>query len=348
MLVGSLRRTGLLAARVDTSDPRPLETLTRFDYENVRLGLLHSRQLWTELGRHPGAGVYLPISQHHWALLRESLWAALAGLRGRHPLYLHVFGGRQAWDPANGGGRLTALLLRRMLRSARMVFAETPSVAASLAAVVEPARVRVLPNRVEDPGPASGAAAAEGEAAGAQRILFLSNLRDGKGYKELVAAVGQLGDRLAGWHLRLVGETDERTAAEISEALARLPAGGARAELTGPRFGEQKQDELRAAAIFALPTHYRNEGQPLALVEAMAAGRAIVATRYRGIPDTVTDGVEALLVEPGDAAELARAIERLAADGELRARLGAAARARYEAHHRPATLDAELPPLLRP
>lgn len=348
MLVASLGRTGLLAARVDTSDPRPLATLTRFDYENVRLGLVHSWQLWRELGRHPGAGVYVPISQHHWALLRESLWAALARIRGRRPLYLHVFGGRQAWNPANGAGRLTAFLLRRLLRSARMVFAETPSVAASLAAVVDPARVRVLPNRVEDPGPALGEDGPAGEPAGPPRILFLSNLRDGKGYEELIAAVGRLGGRLAGWELRLVGEADERTAAEVSAALRELPAGGARGELAGPRFGEAKLEELCAATIFALPTRYRNEGQPLALLEAMAAGRAIVATRYRGIPDTVTDGVEALLVEPGDTAELARAIERLAADAELRSRLGAAARARYETAHVPASLDAELPPLLGP
>jgi glycosyltransferase involved in cell wall biosynthesis len=62
----------------------------------------------------------------------------------------------------------------------------------------------------------------------------------------------------------------------------------------------------------------------------MAYGRAVVATRVGGLADAVEDGVDGLLVPPRDVPALRAAIERLLADPELRARLGAAARAKAE------------------
>jgi glycosyltransferase involved in cell wall biosynthesis len=62
----------------------------------------------------------------------------------------------------------------------------------------------------------------------------------------------------------------------------------------------------------------------------MSWGRAIVATEVGGVPDVLSDGKDALLVAPGDSAALAAALARLAADPDLRTRLGPAARARAQ------------------
>jgi len=67
------------------------------------------------------------------------------------------------------------------------------------------------------------------------------------------------------------------------------------------------------------------EGLGTSLLDAMACARPIVATRAGGIPEIVEDGVNGLLVAPGDAVALADAIERVLNDDELAARLGAAA-----------------------
>jgi glycosyltransferase involved in cell wall biosynthesis len=72
------------------------------------------------------------------------------------------------------------------------------------------------------------------------------------------------------------------------------------------------------------------EGIPVALMEAMATGLAVVASDISGIPELVDDGETGLLVPPGDPRALADAIERLHDDPALRARLGDAARARVE------------------
>ena len=83
---------------------------------------------------------------------------------------------------------------------------------------------------------------------------------------------------------------------------------------------------LPAFDVFVLSSRF--EGLPIALLEAMATGVAPVATRVGGIPEVITDGQDGLLVDPGDPAALAGALDRLLVDDALRDRLGAKARDR--------------------
>ncbi|MFF0298207.1 glycosyltransferase [Kitasatospora sp. NPDC004614] len=78
--------------------------------------------------------------------------------------------------------------------------------------------------------------------------------------------------------------------------------------------------------VFCLSS--RQEGLPVALMEAMTSGLPSVVTRVGGMPEVLDDGVEGRLVPPGDPAELVTALKELAADPGLRARMGAAARER--------------------
>ena len=82
------------------------------------------------------------------------------------------------------------------------------------------------------------------------------------------------------------------------------------------------------ATLDVLTLSSLSEGTPLALIEAMAAGRATIATSAGGTPDVVADGITGLLVPARDSEALADAMVRLAGDPALRARMGAAGRAR--------------------
>ena len=82
------------------------------------------------------------------------------------------------------------------------------------------------------------------------------------------------------------------------------------------------------AAFDALVLPSANEGTPVSVIEALAGGRPVVATRVGGVPDVVRDGVDGFLVEPGDIDALAERLGRLAADPALAARMGEAGRAR--------------------
>jgi glycosyltransferase involved in cell wall biosynthesis len=113
------------------------------------------------------------------------------------------------------------------------------------------------------------------------------------------------------------------------------------------------RDAYAGAACVVLPQHadghrYGSEGGGLtALLEAMAMGKAIVATDRAVLHDYVDDDVEAVLVPPGDPAALREAVERVLGDRALALSLGTAARARVEREFTSAAFAASLAPLLR-
>jgi glycosyltransferase involved in cell wall biosynthesis len=95
--------------------------------------------------------------------------------------------------------------------------------------------------------------------------------------------------------------------------------------------------------------HASTQPEPFGLViaEAMACGRPVVVSAAGGAGEIVRDGIDALAVPPGDAAAMAEAIRRLAEDAELRARMGAAGRARAEADFDRARLVRQVAPVYR-
>lgn len=101
-------------------------------------------------------------------------------------------------------------------------------------------------------------------------------------------------------------------------------------------IGWQSQEELprhlHEADMLVMPT-IAQEALGRTAVEAMAAGRPVVASRIGGLPFTVVDGATGLLCEPGDAKDLAKKIEMLLDDADLRERLGNAGRRRFEEHY---------------
>ncbi len=151
-------------------------------------------------------------------------------------------------------------------------------------------------------------------------VLAVGRLVPAKSYATLVEAVSLLRSRFPDARCLIVGEGSARD--DAVAAIERFGAAGAVA-LAGART--DIPDFLAAADVFAL-TSIR-EGLPVSLLEAMAAGKAIVATSVGGIPDAITDGETGILVPPGDPVAAADAISRLLGDSALRGSLGAAAAA---------------------
>ena len=152
----------------------------------------------------------------------------------------------------------------------------------------------------------------------------IAHLRPHKGVDVLVRAAGRVRAEVPDATCVVVGDGDmHRRLDELSRTLR------AGVHLLGTRI------DARAIAarfeVFVSPG--RSEGLPMAILEAMALGRPIVATAVGGTPDVLTDGVDALLVPPGDVDALATAIVRLLTDEDLARRLGMAARGSAQEHH---------------
>jgi len=147
--------------------------------------------------------------------------------------------------------------------------------------------------------------------AGKRVILFVGRLEEKKGIPYLAEAYARLQAERPDVHLVVVG------AGTYEEALRRHVAQGgygARVTLCGRVDNQEIPGYYQAADVLACPSIIdstgETEGMPVVLLEAMASGRPVVATRVSGIPDVVKDGVNGLLVEPGDAAGLAAALAR--------------------------------------
>ena len=156
--------------------------------------------------------------------------------------------------------------------------------------------------------------------------LMVARLLRDKGVLEFVEAARQLRRQGAGVRMLLAGGIDPGNPASVSQAEVDAWQQEGCIEALGER-GDVAA--LYAASHLAVLPSYR-EGLPRSLIEAAACGRAVVTTDVPGCRDAIEPGETGLLVPPRDAAALAQAIARLAADAALRQRLGAAGRALAE------------------
>ena len=206
--------------------------------------------------------------------------------------------------------------IRAALRSARRVIAVSDPLARAVAALtgLVPPRIECIPcagyaPEVFHPRPPAGRAALRsglGVDANTRLVLFVGHLVPVKGLDVLLhawALLPSMRPDAAPARLVLVGEGAER------DALMRLAEReGVAGHVTflGPRPQAVVADWLAAADLLCLPSHA--EGSPNVVVEALASGVPVVASRVGGIPDLVDDGVNGLLVPAGDAAALASAL----------------------------------------
>ncbi len=158
-------------------------------------------------------------------------------------------------------------------------------------------------------------------------VATVVRLVEAKGLTYFLEAVASLRPEYPTVSFKVYGEGPLRD--ELLEYAKRLGLDGK--EIFAGAFSTRSELDriLRLTDIFVLPSVL--EGQPLALVEAMAYGCPIVATAVGGVPELIRHGVNGLLCPPGEGPPLAEAIARLLRDADLRAALGGAARASFKA-----------------
>lgn len=268
-----------------------------------------------------GADVVHVHMASYGSFVRKAVVCWLAWAR-RLPVVVHVHGGGFSTFYRRSP-RPLRWLIRTTLNNASTVVALGERWADRLRDIAPRARIRTIPNAVRIAGPMT-----EPAADAPVQVVFLGAISAGKGAFALLEAWAKI-------------------MAELPPTAARLTLAGDqefdRAQETVTRLGLAETVQLRtwlaptevdallsSSHVLALPS--LNEGQPMAVLEAMAHGMGIVASNVGGIPDLIDDGVSGLLVPPGDPEALEAALRRMITDHPLRGRLGAAAlqRARTE------------------
>jgi glycosyltransferase involved in cell wall biosynthesis len=155
---------------------------------------------------------------------------------------------------------------------------------------------------------------------GGNYVLFMGRLDHPKGIPDLIDAATRVTEH-HGVEFVLAGKGPLR---DRLEQLVRRRGIDDDVTFTGHVTGDHQLRLYQNATAFVLPSHY--EGLPTVLLEAMACGAPVVSTAVGGCPDVIEDGVNGLLVPPGEPEALTDALDTLLSDPELRARFRTEAR----------------------
>jgi len=161
------------------------------------------------------------------------------------------------------------------------------------------------------------------EPPGEPLVVLASRMLWAKGVGEFVEAARLLRERGISARFALVGDSDPGNPAAVPDERLRAWAASGVVEWWGRR--ENMADIFGQASVVCLPTFY-GEGVPKVLIEAAASGRPIVATNWPGCREIVHEGHNGLLVPPRDPEALARALEKVLKDRDLRSRMGSRGR----------------------
>jgi glycosyltransferase involved in cell wall biosynthesis len=211
---------------------------------------------------------------------------------------------------------LTRSLIRYVLRHAERVIAVSPEWRDALAAIEPASRIEIVPNPVEVPPWQAGLEARP------PSVVFLGVLCERKGVYDLLHAWPAVVKTVSDARLVLCGPGELESVRALARELGIEPS----VHVAGWVAGEAKESLVRSAWAVVLPSHV--EALPMAILEALAAGVPVVATRVGGVPSAVENGKQGFLVTPHDVPALSRALGRVLAETPLRKAMGRAARAR--------------------
>lgn len=299
---GRLRRTSLL---------RRLTRLSIYPFD------LH--RLWSEFNQWPPDVLHI-----QWTWLPFLDRAIFKRMTAKVPCILTV---HDTLPRAAAMSRLASMRPLYDIADHLIVHAEENRQTLLSHAGVDPARTSVVPHGplfAEQPIPSQAEARSRlCLAPEAQVILFFGLIKPYKGLLDLIEALALVRSEYPSVHLLIAG----RPEGSIEPYLALLSQHGLH-EATTLRLRFIPTEEVpfyfAASDIACLP--YRQASQSGVLLTAYRFGLPVIVTRVGGLPETVEEGLNGLIVPPSDPAELARALSLLLANPELRARFGAHSR----------------------
>jgi glycosyltransferase involved in cell wall biosynthesis len=283
------------------------------------------------------------------AIVRDAISMVVARAMHRGPIVVFVHGWDASWERRIGASRVTKRLFRTVYGAADRIYVLSKKYRDRLMDWgIDGKRVRTTSTMV-DARQFSGLSRrrAPAPAPDGFQLLFMSRLVPDKGAIETLQAFTSVAASKPGLRLVCAGEGPEKAALQRLVTASKLDD---RVSFPGFVRGTEKAQLLLDSDLFVFPTRL-DEGCPVSLLEAMAAGLPIITTDAGGIGDVFTDGANGVLLGPRPSSErLANAIEELMGDAAALARIGShnarQAQALYDARTRCRALEEDYLALL--
>jgi len=279
---------------------------------------------------------YVGIAQTRLGLWRDCGWIWLATLAGCKALS-HMHGGhyRNLFDQELDG--LTRRFVQLSLARLQGIIVLDSTLRYLCRGLVADERIFVLRNGIPAYCDKKQIAEASRRRANRQKLVvtYLSNLLPGKGFFTFLEAAAVLQEEGLGQNFRfnLAGAAPTpETAAQVKDFVRSRNLENS-VRILGKVIGLEKNQLLLDSDVFVFPTQYPAEGQPIVIIEALAAGLPVITTARGCIPAMVRDGVNGFIVREGTPGELADRLKLLGADGPQRLAMGAASREIFQENY---------------
>lgn len=260
--------------------------------------------------------VHFHFSFDRKSLLREALYLYIAK-RKKQPFIIHFHGGILLFQ------KKESRLINWMLATANNIIVLSEIEKESLARLyhVPADKILVLRNCID----LKEIPASTQQPQKQNKLIFFGRLHESKGIEDIVEACKLLKEQSIDFHFYAYGSGPQQQ--WFVSTMQNLLSG--RFDYRGLVWGEKKWQALQDSDVFLLPSRY-GEGLPMALLEAMALGKVVIASDDASISKVVNDNVNGLLVEKKAPAILAQKIKSILSDSEQRRKLGSHARTTIE------------------
>lgn len=331
MLLESKVREIFDLVHIDTIRHQPNPNMGALNFPALFLALSNVIQVYRANTDKSISLVYMLISPSFLGLLRDSVFIFVSKLFRRRVI-VHLHSGGQIREVCARYPAFARAIIKGACQKVDRAVVLHPAFTEALQDLIPTERIVVIPNGVSDPHLATHSSGLSAKKSAPLIVTYLSNLQEGKGYRDFLEAVSLIPTEPDSVRFLIAGTWFDDSDRRKTMSWIREHKLGSAIEFLGPVVGQAKADLLLRSHVFVFPP-WSPEGQPLVLLEAMAAGLPIVTTNQGVLPEIVAHGRNGLVVPKHDPAALAAAITCLLGDEELRERMSSNNRADYLQHH---------------
>jgi len=302
---------------LDTSDKRNTLNFGKYDFHNIYLGLKSLFECLKLLLKNPEV-IYIPISQSYPAYFRDAGFILLGRLF-RKKIVLHLRGGyfREFYESEKG---IRKFLIRITVGMADKVIVLGHSLKYIFEGLTKQENIEVVSNGVDtdfykpDHNKRN---------TGKFRICFISNYEQSKGWKEILECALRIRNEIDSdkFEIVMAGKWRCKNDEEYAKSFISKNKLESVVKIHDSITGQEKVELLQSSHLFLMPTSYRYEGQPWAIIEAMACGLPVISSPRGCIEETVTNGKNGYIITHDDIEGMKNLILGIMRNPELQNRL---------------------------